>query len=92
MRRMISFLIALAVAVVAVITLVDLFCRHLGWKAAGWAVLIIILPIIGSVIYWYVRPTSQAEVERAAMAHADLRRDPVQYGADFTHTSERDHF
>jgi hypothetical protein len=89
---MVSFLIALAVAVVAVITLVDLFRRHLGWKAAAWAALIIIVPIIGSVIYWFVRPVSQEEIERSVMAQADLRRDPVQYGADFTHSSERDHF
>lgn len=76
-----SFVISIAALIVVVITLADLFGRrHLGAKAVWWALLIIVLPFIGAVIYWYVRPASAEDVQRAAQAQADLRREPINYG------------
>jgi NADH:ubiquinone oxidoreductase subunit 6 (subunit J) len=53
--------IAVAVVVVFVIiwALIDNFRRHDhgGWAKAGWLILIIILPIIGTVIYLIARPS-----------------------------------
>jgi hypothetical protein len=61
--------------VVAAITLVDLF-RHRrgGWATAGWAVAVLILPLVGSIVYWATRRYSPEEAEEAYLAENDLRR------------------
>jgi len=36
-----------------VLSVVDIIRRHYsGWTTAGWIALILILPIVGSIIYW----------------------------------------
>ena len=54
-------LVAVAVVVVFVIIwgLIDNFSRHDhgGWAKAGWLILIIILPILGTAIYFIARPS-----------------------------------
>ena len=54
-------MIAVALVVVFVIIwgLIDNFSRHdhSGWAKAGWLILIIILPIIGTIIYFIARPS-----------------------------------
>ena len=58
-----------------VITIVDVFKRHYsGWTTVGWIALIIVLPFIGSLIYWAVRKPTQHEVEEQAFAEAALRQ------------------
>ena len=53
-------LIAILVAVIWVITLIDLFRRHLGaGPTIGWVLLVILLPFVGSIIYWIVRKPSR---------------------------------
>lgn len=81
-------------AVVAVTTLVDIARhRHFGWATAGWVALILILPFIGSLIYWIVRPTSRDEVEAAYQAEADLHRVGARGSFDgLASQRERDHF
>lgn len=53
--------VAAAVVVVFVIiwALIDNFTRHDhgGWAKAGWLILIIILPVIGTIIYYLARPS-----------------------------------
>lgn len=62
------------VLIVWVITLVDVFRRHYsGWTMVGYIVLIVLLPFIGSVIYWLVRRPTAAETEQAYLAQADMR-------------------
>jgi len=57
-------LIAILVAVIWVITLIDLFRRHLGvGPTIGWLVLVIVLPFVGAIIYWIVRKPSADEVQ-----------------------------
>jgi len=77
---------ALAV-VVWVITAVDIFRRHLsGWMTFGWLVLILVLPFVGSLIYWIARKPSAEEVERQRLAQADLRHDAAARSVDSTRT------
>jgi Phospholipase_D-nuclease N-terminal len=55
--------------VLAVVTIVDLVRhRRSGWATAGWIALIVILPFIGSLAYWILRPASKEEVEQAYLA------------------------
>ena len=68
------FLVAVA-AIVAVATIVDVVRRHYsGWATAGWIVLVLILPFIGSLIYWFVRPAPPGEAEAQYLAQSDMRR------------------
>ena len=63
------------VLIVWVITIVDIIRRgYSGGTTAGYIALIVILPLIGSAIYWAVRKPSAAEVERAYRSEADIRR------------------
>ena len=63
------------VALVWVLSIADIIRqRYSGWTTAGWLVLILVLPIVGSVIYWLVRQPTRAETEQQYLAEADLRR------------------
>jgi hypothetical protein len=69
------WVIAVAVAIVWVLTAVDIFRRHYSAGATvGWLVLIVVLPFVGSVIYWLVRKPTAAEAEQVYEAQADVRR------------------
>jgi Phospholipase_D-nuclease N-terminal len=51
--------------VVWVLSVVDIFRRHYsGWTTVGWLVLIVILPFVGSLIYWRMRQPTQEEMEQ----------------------------
>jgi Phospholipase_D-nuclease N-terminal len=71
-------LIAILVAIIWVITLIDLFRRHLGaGPTIGWVLLVIVLPFIGAIIYWIVRKPSADEVEHYVEAEHEFRgKDP----------------
>ena len=72
-------LISICVAIIWVITLIDLFRRHLGaGPTAAWVLLVIVLPFVGALIYWIVRKPSTAEIEHSMEVHEDMRRDPQQ--------------
>jgi uncharacterized protein (DUF58 family) len=67
-------LIAILVAIIWVITLIDLFRRHLGaGPTAAWVLLVIILPFIGALIYWIARKPSADEVEHYAEVEHEFR-------------------
>ena len=53
-----------AVFVTVIYAFIDNFRRrdHSGWAKAGWALVIIILPLLGTLIYLVARP-SVVEVE-----------------------------
>ncbi|NMO93539.1 SHOCT domain-containing protein [Actinomycetospora sp. TBRC 11914] len=57
----------------------DVFRRHdiSGWGKAGWTVLIIVIPIFGSLIYLIAQGRNMAERRTAdvAAARADYERD-----------------
>jgi NADH:ubiquinone oxidoreductase subunit 6 (subunit J) len=69
--------VAFFLAVIALVTIFDLVSNrqvHSGWGLAGWIVLILVLPLIGSIIYWATRRTSAEEVEQQRLANEDVRR------------------
>jgi len=67
--------LGVVVLIVWVLTLVDIFRRgYSGWTVVGYIALILILPFIGSAIYWAIRKPTAAEAERAYLAEADIRR------------------
>ena len=69
-------LIAICVAIIWVITLIDLFRRHLGaGKTAGWLIIVILLPFIGAIAYWIVRKPSSEEVDHSMQVERDMRRE-----------------
>ena len=56
-------------------TILDIFRRHYsGWTAAGYLALIVFLPFVGSLIYWFVRKPTRDETEREYLAQAEVRR------------------
>jgi hypothetical protein len=62
------------VALVWVLSVVDIVRRHYpGWTTAGWIALIVILPIVGSIIYWFARKPTPEEIEQQRLAEADRR-------------------
>ena len=72
------WILAVAVAIVWVISLVDIFRRHLGvQRTAAWVLLVLILPLVGSLIYWALRKPEAGEAERTADAQR-ARRDEAR--------------
>jgi|1185.fasta_scaffold432448_2 hypothetical protein len=62
------------VIALAIVTIVDVFrTHHRGWNAAGWVLLIVVLPIVGPVIYMVRRKPSRADAEQAYLLDADRR-------------------
>ena len=69
-------LIAILVAIIWVITLVDLFRRHLGaGPTIAWLALVILLPFVGAIIYWIVRKPTTDEVDHYADVERDMRHE-----------------
>jgi amino acid transporter len=76
---------ACALAIVWVLTLVDLFRRHYsGWITVGWLALIVVLPFVGALIYWIARKPTSGDVEQQYMAEAELRRSTAARPFDST--------
>jgi uncharacterized membrane protein YhaH (DUF805 family) len=74
-----------ALAVVVVGTIIDIVRRrYSGWTAAGWIALVIVLPLIGSLIYWARRQPSPAEVEQQRLAEASMRSSAAHRPFDST--------
>jgi uncharacterized membrane protein len=65
------------VAIMVAISLIDLV-RTRQWRSAAavfaWALIIVLLPFIGSIAYWIRRTPSQDEIERQRLAEEDVRR------------------
>src|SRR5262245_19092174 len=60
-----------------IILIADIFRDHelSGWGKAGWILLLVILPLIGSLIYIIVRGPSMAERSQKHAAAAQARVD-----------------
>jgi hypothetical protein len=71
--------------VLCVLTLADLFRRHLGaGPTAGWAIIVLLLPFIGSAVYWARREPSRAEVEYQADSERAMRESARRRPFDST--------
>jgi len=63
------------VALVWVLSIVDIVRRHYSARTtAAWLLLIVILPIVGTIIYWFARKPTREEAEQQYLAEADRRR------------------
>ena len=72
------WLLAVAVAIVWVISLVDIFRRRLGaGRTAAYVLLIVILPLVGSLIYWGLRKPEAGDAEHTEAAER-ARRDEAR--------------
>ena len=68
-----------------VLSVVDIFRRHYSAGiTVGYLALIVILPFVGSLIYWAVRKPTAAEIERAYRGDADVRRSTASRPFDST--------
>jgi hypothetical protein len=67
-------LVGLLVLVIWVITIVHIARRHLGAKRTiAWLLLVLILPFIGSVIYWVLEKPTPEEAAEEARVDQELR-------------------
>jgi uncharacterized membrane protein YhaH (DUF805 family) len=67
-------LVGVVVLLIVILTIVDIVRRHLGAMAtSGWILVVVLLPIIGSIIYWAMRKPSQEEIDQTVAADAELR-------------------
>ena len=81
------WIVAVLAAVIWAITAVDVFRRHYSlWPTVGWLVLITVLPLLGSLLYWTLRKPSAEEVERQRLAQADIRHEAAARSVDSTRT------
>jgi hypothetical protein len=63
------------VALMWVLSVVDIVRAHYsGSTTAAWIALVLVLPIVGSMIYWLVRKPGREETEQQYLAEADRRR------------------
>ncbi|HEY6890048.1 MAG TPA: PLDc N-terminal domain-containing protein [Solirubrobacter sp.] len=73
------------VVVIVALTLYDMFRHHLGGgRTALWCLLIVVLPVIGSLIWWAARKPIAGEVEATRMVEAELRAQNQRRPADGT--------
>jgi hypothetical protein len=73
------------IALVWVLSIVDIVRQHYsGGTTAAWLALILILPIVGSIIYWVVRKPTREDAEQQYLADADRRRSAESRPFDST--------
>jgi predicted Abi (CAAX) family protease len=78
-RRMLLTLIlivaAVAVAVAWILGVVDIFRRRMDAKhTVAWLLVVLIVPIIGTIVYWVLRPPDPGDFARAEAAQRDIRQ------------------
>ena len=61
--------VALPLLVVWAIGLVDILRRDYPWKQkTAWILLVVLLPVVGTITYFLVRKPTQAEIDEAVRA------------------------
>jgi hypothetical protein len=66
--------ISIVVLIIWAITVYDIVRRHLGTgRTVAWLLIVIILPLVGSAVYWAMRPASADELEEYADVDRELR-------------------
>jgi hypothetical protein len=70
--------------------LVDLFRRDdlPGWGKAIWLVVVIVFPVVGSVVYLFLRPVGATPEERRALAATASDMDTHTSASDLSALSE----
>ena len=74
MWTFIWIVVAVAVASAWILGVVDIFRRRLDAKhTVAWLLLVLILPILGTILYWVLRPPDPGDLARAEAAQRDVR-------------------
>lgn len=77
--------IGIALLVVWALTIWDVVGRKLGrGKTAAWLVIVLLLPFIGSVLYWVLREPTAEEVEQRLASDRALRESEARGPFDST--------
>ena len=77
--------VSFIVAIVWALTIVDLIRAHVGTgKTLAWLALIIVLPLIGSIVYWAMRKPEQGDADAQYLAEAQARHDRAGQSFDST--------
>jgi hypothetical protein len=64
---------------------IDVIRRRLsGWSVVGWLVLILVLPIVGPLVYFAVRPPAGDDAEQAYLAARDVQRERAAHSVEST--------
>jgi hypothetical protein len=80
-------IIGILLLIVWALSVVDIFRRHYSaWTTVGYLALVVIVPFVGSMIYWAVRKPTSGEVERAYLGQAEMRRSVESRPFDSTGT------
>jgi hypothetical protein len=75
--------LAIALLIVWTLSVVDIVRRQMGLqRTAAWLLLVVLLPFIGSVIYWWQRKPTAEEIQHQAEAAADFQREADRRGYD----------
>ena len=70
-------LVVVTVVIIWAVSIVDIVRRRLGSKqTAAWILVVVLLPVLGSLLYWALRKPSGAELDETVGARADLRNAP----------------
>jgi Phospholipase_D-nuclease N-terminal len=68
--------ILLPLVVVWIIGLVDIFRRELSRQAkAGWILIVVVLPLVGTLVYFLLRKPTKREIQLAQRARAERPDD-----------------
>jgi uncharacterized protein (DUF58 family) len=67
-------IIGVLLAIVVIISIFDIVRRHLGaGRTAAWILLVVLLPFLGSLLYWVLRPAADEEVSRQVDLEREIR-------------------
>ena len=73
------------VALVWILSVVDIVRQHYsGSTTVAWIALVLVLPIVGSIIYLFVRKPGREDAEQQYLAEADRRRSAAARPFDST--------
>jgi Phospholipase_D-nuclease N-terminal len=69
------WIVSVVVVIVWVISIADIIRRRMdAAHTAGWLLIVVLLPILGSLVYWALRRPTDSELDETLGARADLRR------------------
>jgi Phospholipase_D-nuclease N-terminal len=85
MSTLIWATIAVAVAIMWGIGIVDIVRRHLGAKkTVAWLLIVLILPVLGTILYWVLREPDAGDLERVEAAQRSQRQSRHDQPSDST--------
>ena len=79
------FILAALVVLVWALTIADIIRRHYPTGTTiGWIALVVILPLVGSVVWWATRKPQPGEAEEQYLAQESRRHDAASRPFDGT--------